>query len=148
MTNKTASGNCRRMNYINSIQRKILLLTLISVLSISSFSRGVNFFFSDTVNLALTATVTTSYVSSWETLTAVNDGFTPSNSADDSKGAYGNWNGETYYNTYNWVQYEWTLAKNLTSTSIYWWSDGQGIQQPPMRTLNTGTAVRGQGFQT
>jgi hypothetical protein len=87
-------------------------------------------FYADTTNLALTATVTTSFVSSWETLTAVRDGITPSSSGDKSNGAYGNWNGEANYGTYNWVQYEWTLAKNITSTSVYWWSDGLGIQQP------------------
>ncbi len=86
--------------------------------------------YADTVNLALTATVTTSYVSPWETLSAVNDGFTPASSADESHGQYGNWNGDTYFNTYNWVQYEWPLAKTLTSTSVYWWDDGLGVRQP------------------
>ncbi|MBN1387841.1 MAG: T9SS type A sorting domain-containing protein [Bacteroidales bacterium] len=84
----------------------------------------------DTTNLALTATVSTSFVSAWETLTAVNDGYDPEGSADYSHGAYGNWAGEDAYNQYNWVQYEWTLAKQLTSTSVYWWDDGLGIDQP------------------
>jgi len=85
---------------------------------------------SDTTNLALAASVSTSFVSSWETLTAINDGFDPSGSSDYSHGAYGNWDGESAYNQYNWVQYEWTLAKQLTSTSVYWWDDGLGIDQP------------------
>lgn len=130
MTDKTASVNCIRMNRICNIQRKIFLLTLLSALSISSFSRGISYFYADTVNLALTATVTTSHVSAWETLTAVKDGFTPANSGDNSRGAYGNWSGEANFNTYNWVQYEWTLAKTLTSTSVYWWDNGGGIRQP------------------
>jgi len=84
----------------------------------------------DTVNLALSATVSTSHVSPWETLSAVNDGHNPASSADKSNGAYGNWNGEANYGALNWVQYEWTLAKRLTSVSVYWWADGLGIQLP------------------
>ena len=84
----------------------------------------------DSVNLALTATVTTSYISSWETLAAVKDGFEPSGSADHSHGAYGNWNGEADYGKLNWVQYEWPLAQNITSSSVYWWDDGLGIDRP------------------
>ncbi len=41
-------------------------------------------------NLALKATVLTSFVSSWERLDAVNDGKDPRNSSDKSNGAYGN----------------------------------------------------------
>jgi hypothetical protein len=82
------------------------------------------------VNLATTAWVTTSYVSPWETLNAVKDGFEPAGSADYSHGAYGNWNGEEAYGTYNWVQYEWGLAQNVTSSSVYWWDDGLGIDKP------------------
>ena len=82
-------------------------------------------------NIALTAVVTTSFVSDWETLTAVNNNVQPTSSAKASGGiAYGNWNGEDNYNTYNWVQYEWTSAQQISSTNIYWWSDGGGISQP------------------
>jgi len=81
-------------------------------------------------NIALTAVVTTSDVSGWETLGAVNDNKVPSNSSDHSNGAYGNWEGEFVYNTYNWVQYEWTSSQQISSTNIYWWSDGGGIGQP------------------
>jgi hypothetical protein len=84
----------------------------------------------DTINLALTATVTTSHVSPWETLSAVNDGITPASSADNSDGAYGNWRGEEAYGEYDWVEYEWSLVKELTSTSVYWWDNGGGIQHP------------------
>ncbi len=81
-------------------------------------------------NIALKAVVTTSYVSSWETLGAVNDGFQPTKSTDKTHGAYGNWNGDASYNTYNWVQYEWTNPQKFSSTSVYWWTDGGGIGQP------------------
>ncbi|MFO7575950.1 MAG: T9SS type A sorting domain-containing protein [Bacteroidales bacterium] len=93
-------------------------------------STAMAFGSADTVNLALSAVVTTSHVSSWETLGAVNDGYNPTSSSDKSQGAYGNWRGEDYFNTFEWVQYEWPLAKNLTSTSVYWWDDGLGILQP------------------
>jgi len=107
----------------------------------------------DSVNLATTARVTTSYISPWETLGAVKDGFEPSGSADHSHGAYGNWNGEADYGTYHWVQYEWGLAQNITSSSVYWWDDGLGIDQPTdayitvwngsawSDTVRTGTAL-------
>ncbi|MDM8002440.1 MAG: hypothetical protein QUS66_05925, partial [Bacteroidota bacterium] len=84
----------------------------------------------DSVNLALSASVSTSFVSSWEKLDAVRDGYEPAGSADYSHGAYGNWNGEADYGKYNWVQYEWNLAQNITSSSVYWWDDGLGIDKP------------------
>jgi len=84
----------------------------------------------DSVNLALAASVSASFVSSWETLAAVKDGYEPAGSADHSHGAYGNWNGEADYGKYNWVQYEWPLAQNVTSSSVYWWDDGMGIDKP------------------
>ncbi len=45
------------------------------------------------VNLAVVATDLTSYVSPWETLSAINNGFDPANSGDTSHGEYGNWAG-------------------------------------------------------
>ncbi|MCU4166371.1 T9SS type A sorting domain-containing protein [Carboxylicivirga caseinilyticus] len=82
-------------------------------------------------NRALEATVSTSHVSPWETLGAVNDGVSSTSStAKPAAGAYGNWNGESFYNTYNWVQYEWPTAINIESTSVFWWSDGGGISKP------------------
>ena len=76
----------------------------------------------DTLKLALKATVTTSFVSSWEKLAAVNDGLVPANSATKSVVAYGNWDGSN--GKTNWVQYEWRQAQHILSTSVYWWYDG------------------------
>lgn len=125
--NRKSQNTYSRLNGLNNI----FLLSLI----FSGFLNALSSYTatcapSDTTNLALTASVSTSFVSSWETLSAVNDGFDPSSSDDYSHGAYGNWDGEEAYNKYNWVQYEWTLAKQLTSTSVYWWDDGLGIDQP------------------
>jgi hypothetical protein len=102
------------------LQTSLLTLLLITLVFIAEAQ----------INVALSAKVTTSHVSPWETLKAVNDGKEPQNSSDNSKGAYGNWNGESYYNTYNWVQYEWTNAQRIVSTSVYWWDDNGGIKKP------------------
>lgn len=76
----------------------------------------------DTLNLATKATVTTSFVSSWESLAAVNDGQVPANSGTKSVPAYGNWDASN--GKVNWVQYEWAQAQHLLSTSVFWWYDG------------------------
>lgn len=80
-------------------------------------------------NIALSASVSTSFVSSWETLSAVNDDIQPSSSSDNSNGAYGNWDGEENYSTWNWVQYSWTEDQQISYTEVYWWDDNAGIDQ-------------------
>ena len=82
---------------------------------------------SDDSNIAPSASVTTSYVSPWETLSAVNDNSNPSNSNDKSSGAYGNW---YHPNSIQWVQYEWPQDYNLSSTEIYWFDDNGGVPVP------------------
>ncbi|MEU8147534.1 glycoside hydrolase family 43 protein [Nonomuraea sp. NPDC048901] len=77
-------------------------------------------------NLALSATASTSYVSPWETLGAVNDGFTPANSADHSHGAYGNWN----HQGTEWLEYQWPSAQTVNRVGVYWFDDDQGIDLP------------------
>jgi hypothetical protein len=82
----------------------------------------------DTINLALKATVTTSFVSSWEKLSALNDGISSSSSlSKPSAGAYGNWNGDANYGIYNWVQYEWSQSYQFVSTEVYWWIDNVNV---------------------
>lgn len=78
-------------------------------------------------NLALEATSSTSFVSDWETLDAINDGSEPTNSGDRSAGAYGNWPNP---NSIQWVQYDWQLPVVLASTEVYWFHDGGGILTP------------------
>ncbi|WP_062064574.1 cellulose-binding domain-containing protein [Cellvibrio sp. OA-2007] len=79
------------------------------------------------VNIAGFATATTSYVSPWETLRAVNDNSNPTNSNDKSAGAYGNWNNP---NSIQWVQYDWPQTYTLNSTQIYWFDDIGGVLTP------------------
>ncbi|MGW0807400.1 glycoside hydrolase family 43 protein [Nonomuraea sp. NPDC002799] len=77
-------------------------------------------------NLATSATPSTSYVSSWETLAAVNDGYTPANSADHSHGAYGNWN----HQGTEWIEYRWPAAQTVSRSEVYWFDDDLGIDLP------------------
>jgi hypothetical protein len=77
-------------------------------------------------NRALTATASTSYVSTWESLAAVNDGFTPTSSADRAHPVYGNWPQQGT----QWVQYTWPSAVSLNRVQAYWFDDDQGIDLP------------------
>lgn len=82
-------------------------------------------------NIALNATVlSTSYVSSWENINAINDGYEPTSSSDKGTGAYGNWNGDAAYNKWNWVAYQFDNYYTVNSSEVYWWADGAGIAIP------------------
>lgn len=78
-------------------------------------------------NIALSASASTSYVSSWETLSAVNDNSYPASSSDKSSGAYGNWNNP---NSLQWVQYDWNQNYTLSATEVYWFDDNGGVLTP------------------
>ncbi|MFT7838004.1 glycoside hydrolase family 43 protein [Saccharothrix sp. BKS2] len=77
-------------------------------------------------DLAPSATASTSHVSAWESLAALNNGGTPANSADRSNLAYGNWPERGT----QWVEYTWPTAKSVNRVSTYWFDDGQGIDLP------------------
>jgi DUF1680 family protein len=79
-------------------------------------------------NLALNpgTILSTSFVSGWENLNAINDGVTPANSADHSHGAYGNWSSTGT----NWIQYDFNQSVSVSSVAVYWWNDGGGIAFP------------------
>ena len=81
------------------------------------------------VNLAPVATDSTSYVSPWQTLSAINDGYDPANSGDTSHGAYGNWVGNGPNGT-QWVEYDFTQPITTAKTDVYWWQDGEGVYAP------------------
>lgn len=78
------------------------------------------------VNLAPVATSTTSFVSGHETITALNDGFTPRHSDDKSHGAYGNWPRSGT----QWVQYDWTQPVSTRRVDVYWFDDHRGVRLP------------------
>ncbi|MEV6304429.1 glycoside hydrolase family 43 protein [Actinoplanes sp. NPDC051861] len=77
-------------------------------------------------NIAPSATASTSYVSSWESLAAINNGGTPSNSQDRSNLAYGNWPQQGT----QWIEYQWSAAQSINRSSVYWFDDNQGIDLP------------------
>lgn len=77
-------------------------------------------------NLALSASSSTSYCSSWESITALNDGYDPTNSNDRSYTVYGNWP----QTGTQWVQYDWNSAVTINKVSVYWFDDDQGIDLP------------------
>jgi DUF1680 family protein len=78
------------------------------------------------VNLAAVAVPSSSYVSGDTTTAAMNDGFTPRNSADNRRGSYGNWNRTGT----QWVQYDWSRPISTSKMDVYWWNDNQGVRNP------------------
>jgi carbonic anhydrase/acetyltransferase-like protein (isoleucine patch superfamily) len=87
-------------------------------------------------NIALIAdSVLTSYVSPWETLAAINDGYEPASSMDESHDTYGNWQSGVS-NKWNWVQYDFDQYYVIDQSNVYWWTDQAdststiGVQMP------------------
>lgn len=86
--------------------------------------------------------VSTSHVSPWETLNAINDGAPVSSSADLPR--YGNWPAGT---TWQWVQYNFGNTYKISKIRVYWGSDGGGLQPPTdsyvqYKDLKTGKLVK------
>ncbi|MBA55186.1 MAG: hypothetical protein CMK89_12095 [Pseudomonadales bacterium] len=82
------------------------------------------------VNLASSASLDTSYLSWWYSLGAVNDGYTPSSSTDNSHGAYSNYRWWGGSGSTNWVSFSWSSAKNLSAMEVYWFTDNNRILAP------------------
>lgn len=90
----------------------------------------------EVTNLALSATVSTSFCSGWESLAAVNDGKVASVSKDDrAHPVYGNWDGPDNYGATNWVQYEWPFAHQIKEIAVFWFVDGGGGLSKPTESL-------------
>jgi DUF1680 family protein len=77
-------------------------------------------------NLALVAKAASSYVSGDTSLTALNDGYAPSNSQDDQHGSYGNWPRTGT----QWVEYDWSQPISTKQIEVYWWDDHRGVHLP------------------
>lgn len=105
---------------------RLLTATLVAGLASASVRAADNGVTAVGANLALVATPTTSYVSGHETITALNDGFTPTNSNDKRKGAYGNWPRRGT----QWVQYDWALPVSTARMDVYWFDDHSGVRLP------------------
>ena len=85
-------------------------------------------------NLAYSATVSTTYVSGWESLDGVNDGVAPEKSYGPTIDRYGTWGNESEGES---VIYTWNSPVTITGTDLYLWYDGEennytsgGIQIP------------------
>ncbi|WP_438444841.1 discoidin domain-containing protein [Gorillibacterium sp. sgz5001074] len=85
------------------------------------------------------ATATSSFVSAWESLAGLNDGYAPTSSNDRGHPVYGNWDNP---GTTQWVQYDFARTVTLSKAEIYWFDDDQGIDLPASYTLQVwnGTA--------
>ena len=87
-------------------------------------------------NVGLSSAASTDFVSSWEDINAINDGFEPESSGDRNHGIYGNWysGGEWRYIQYDFPEY--LTAEGVSSlhtvskSNVYWFSDGGGIIPP------------------
>lgn len=84
-------------------------------------------------NVAYLAAVSYSYISSWETPSAPNDGIygTASDSTTTADGNiiphFGSWGN---YSSYETVTYTWNNAVTFQNTDIYFWTDNGGIVWP------------------
>ncbi len=81
-------------------------------------------------NIATEAQLQTSHVSPWESLPSITNGIIPQNSQDRTGGAYGNWDGEANYNTWNWVELSWDTIVDINQVDVYWFDDNGGIKIP------------------
>ncbi len=82
-------------------------------------------------NLAIVARVSTSFVSSHESLEAVNDGHAPRRSRDAAQGGYGNWPRRGM----QWIEYEWPREVSIDGSAVYWYIDGRGLHAPASARL-------------
>ena len=80
-------------------------------------------------NIALAATPSTDYVSPWETLGAINNGYSnPSSSTDRTpQGVYGNWFSGGMW---RYVQYDFAGYYMIDQSDVYWFTDGGGLLIP------------------
>jgi DUF1680 family protein len=110
----------------------VLLAAIAVMLSCAAFAQENSDNESDSVvNLAIVAEPSSSYVSGDTRLSALNDGYNPGRSRDNSRGSYGNWNRTGT----QWVQYDWNQPISTNKIDIYWWSDGRGIHPPSASRL-------------
>ena len=78
------------------------------------------------VNLAVVAGPSSSYVSGDTMLKALNDEYDPISSRDRRRGSYGNWNRTGT----QWVQYDWSQPISTRKIDVYWWDDRRGVRLP------------------
>lgn len=91
------------------------------------------------VNVGLLAEPTANYTPSWESISAVNDGFSPisrfaeTNSATGEKLQWGNWGSGQTTNT---VTYTWDSPVTIQASDLYFYDDDGGTLVPASYTLS------------
>jgi len=78
------------------------------------------------VNLAVVAEPSSSYVSGDTSLAALHDGHAPESSHVRGRGSYGNWPRKGT----QWVQYDWSRPIRTWKIDVYWWDDRRGVRLP------------------
>lgn len=116
---------------MSSPRRKVnmnlrLLRLALPVFATMLLCRGFSAESNESPNMALVATPSALYCSGDTTVAALNDGFTPRNSADARHRSYGNWPRTST----QWVEYDWTQPVATKQIDVYWWADGQGVGAP------------------
>ncbi|MEN3324475.1 DUF1735 domain-containing protein [Mariniflexile soesokkakense] len=82
-------------------------------------------------NIALDATVTSSYVAPWNNENAIKSGTTPASSAFTAQNlAWGNYGAPSGPAAENWVQYNFGSKFSITKSEVYWAADGGGVVFP------------------
>ncbi|WP_433003567.1 Ig domain-containing protein [Kribbella sp. CA-294648] len=80
-------------------------------------------------NLALTATASCSYTSSWESCAAINNGDEPASSNIGSPNQGNRWG--TWPETgQQWAELTWPAAQDVSRAQVYFFDDGQGVDLP------------------
>ncbi|MGW0591141.1 galactose-binding domain-containing protein [Streptosporangium sp. NPDC002607] len=77
-------------------------------------------------NVAGSATASASYTSPWESVNAINDGFTPASSNDSANPRWGTWP-ETGT---QWAELTWSGPQRLNSAELYFFDDNGGVRVP------------------
>ncbi|MER6177535.1 discoidin domain-containing protein [Streptosporangium sp. NPDC001681] len=78
------------------------------------------------VNVAGSAIASASYTSPWESVNAINDGFTPASSNDSANPRWGTWP-ETGT---QWAELTWSGPQRLNSAELYFFDDNGGVRVP------------------
>jgi len=121
MSLRRSSGAVNRRHFLAGVAGAALLAAVDRSKALAAVVNDV------TVNLAKVATASASYTSGDTKVAALNDGFDPVNSHDQSHGSYGNWP----HTDAQWVQYEWSKPVTTNRVEVYWWVDGEGVAHRP-----------------
>ncbi|MEU8006732.1 hypothetical protein AB0B66_36715 [Catellatospora sp. NPDC049111] len=82
-------------------------------------------------NLALSATPSASYTSSWESVLAINDGIDPPSSNDTVNRRWGTWPNTGQ----QWALLTWSTAQTVRVADVYFFDDNGGVRLPASWTL-------------